>query len=413
MCISIQLQQSSEEAIDSGIVSEEIIVFRERSVQCLNLGQYTRGGDHILEAMIQYCTVEVFLCEGADIGLWLLLGTIVQLAISQGYHRDPSNFPNLSPFKAEMRRRVWAAIVQIDVRLSSQMGLPRVLKSQLHDTAEPLNLFDSDFDESTVDFPPPRPETEVTPVLYGIAKNRIDRVGILISDLVADTCEHPYREIVDLSWQLRQAESSLPPIFAWKPGSQSLMLPPPIMLCRIWLQLTVQRLFLWLHRRYLAPTYNQTDYGESRDACVAAAIQILELQQVIEEEMRPGGLLRPVRWMQSSIIQPTFLLGMSVLCYYMQLTKTAADVPLTDPMRSKILGLLRNTYPIWLRSSAVSRDACRAVEYLRQLPALRSPDQDGVMQGGSAEIGSTIVDAPTAMDEVTLSAYQGTEDISA
>jgi hypothetical protein len=35
----------------------------------------------------------------------------------------------------------------------------------------------------------------------------------------------------------------------------------------------------------------------------AAAIKILEFQQLVDEEMRLGGLLYPVSWMQSSLLR--------------------------------------------------------------------------------------------------------------
>ncbi|RMJ22730.1 fungal specific transcription factor [Aspergillus sp. HF37] len=151
---------------------------------------------------------------------------LVQLALSQGYHRDPQNFSNtISPFAGEMRRRVWTVIVQLELRLSSQMALPRLLKlQQYYDTAEPRNVLDADFDETTVELPPLRPETEVTPVLYSLAKSRIDKMGGQISDFVNDTQDHhhhhPYPVVMELDQKLDEAEASLSPIFRWVPLHQ-------------------------------------------------------------------------------------------------------------------------------------------------------------------------------------------------
>ncbi|GKT96755.1 fungal specific transcription factor domain protein [Colletotrichum tofieldiae] len=61
----------------------------------------------------------------------------------------------------------------MDLRLSNQIALPRLLKLQQYGTAEPRNLLDTDFNDSTVKLPPSRPETEVTPVLNSLAKGRI------------------------------------------------------------------------------------------------------------------------------------------------------------------------------------------------------------------------------------------------
>jgi hypothetical protein len=399
MCLSTQYQQLTEDPADPETVMR-VHMFRERTVHCLVLGHFTKGGPHVLETMIIHCTSEVFMYKDAEIGLWLLLGMLVQLALSLGYHRDPQNFSHISPFAGEMRRRVWAAIVQMDLRLSSQMGLPRILKSQQCDTYEPRNLLDSDIDESIEELPPSRPETEVTPVLYGLAKIRIDSIGALISDLVADTREHPLPEIMRLDEKLHEAEASLPPIFRWLPLSQSLMIPSQIVLHRLVLQLAIQRLTISLHRRYLSASYAVEErYEYSRNACLQAAIKILEFQQLVHEETQPDGLLYPVRWLLSSLMQSIFLLGMSVLCYYVQLVKSATNVALD---RGKILDLLQTIYPLWLRLSTVSQDARKAVEHLNLVLGLRH------QQGDTTLTRDTTTTPPsTSHDQVAWDACQG------
>ena len=398
MCLSTQRQQRTENPADPDTLMR-VHIFREHTVHCLVLGQFTKGGPHVLETLIIHCISEVSMCKEAEIGLWLLLGMLVQLALSLGYHRDPQNFSHISPFAGEMRRRVWVAIVQMDLRLSSQMGLPRLLKSQQCDTSEPRNLLDSDFDEACVVLPPSRPETEVTPVLYGLAKNRIDSIGSLISDLVADTSEHLLPEIMDLDRKLHEAEASLPPIFQWQPLSQSLMMSPQIVLHRLLLQLSMQRLVIWLHRKYLAASYAEERYEYSRNACVRAAIKILEFQQLVNDETQLDGLLYSVRWLLTPQRQYVFLLGMSVLCYYVQLMKSATNAPLD---RDKILDLLRNTYPMWLRLSNVSQDARKAAEHLSLLLGFRD-QQDGAPL--AKETTAAISSSPH--DQSSWDTYQG------
>ncbi|KAH6845638.1 hypothetical protein B0I37DRAFT_328907 [Chaetomium sp. MPI-CAGE-AT-0009] len=398
ICLATQFQQPGEESAEASSLMH-IHQFHERIVQCLVLGQYTRGGPYVVETMINYCASELCITKDTDVGPWLPLGIMVPLAVSRGYHRDPSGFPNISPFVGEMRRRVWAAVVQMDLRLSNQMGLPHLLKSTQCNTAEPRNLYDCDFDEDTVELPPSRPETEVTPVLYSLAKNRIDKIGGPISDLAADARDRPYPEIMALDRELQEVETSLPPIFRWQPLSQSFMVAPQVQMFRIWLRLAVLRLVIWLHRKYLAPSYNDVRYEYSRGACARAATEILEFQVLLDEETRPGGQLHQTRWMQSSLMQSTFLLGMSVACYYMQLTKpavlpqAAAAAAANPEMRSRIRDLLRDTYPLWLRCSAVSRDAREAAERLRQLPDLQGHLAEVEGQSAGQETHLSVVPA--------------------
>ncbi|KIM92882.1 hypothetical protein OIDMADRAFT_173659 [Oidiodendron maius Zn] len=415
MALAMQYQHLGEDPPDPETMAR-IHMFRERTVHCLVLGQFTWGKEYVLEAMVNYIALEMLLCKDADIGLWLVVGMLVQLALGLGYHRDARHFSNVSLFAGEMRRRVWAVIMQMDLRLSSQMGLPRLIQLHQCDTAEPSNLLDTDFDETTVELPPSRPETEVTPVLYVLAKSRIDRISGLVSDLLADTREQPYTVIMEMDGKLQDAEASLPPIFRWQPLSQSFMVPPQIVMHRVWLQLAIPRLRIWLHRKYLAPSYMQADYEYSRNACVQAGIKILEFQQLLDEETGPDGLLYPVRWMMiTSLGQFVFLLGMSILCYYVQLAKVRPDVSLHQETGIRIYNLLRNTYPIWLRSSTVSREARRAADHLSLLLGLRGRKEGGIPLTEEATEAVTATSSHfttpqnpnVPFDQATWSTYQG------
>ncbi|QQK47183.1 fungal-specific transcription factor domain protein [Penicillium digitatum] len=377
MSLSTRYQQSIEGSEDPE-TPVRVHMFRENVIHCLVLCQWTRGGDYVLETLINYLTSELFLSRDSEIGLWLVQGMLVQLALSLGYHRDPQNFSSISPFAGEMRRRVWAVIVQMDLRLSSQMALPRLLKLQQYDTAEPRNLLDTDFDENTTELPESRPETEVTPVLYSLARTRIDQMNGLVSDLVNDTREHPYAEIIDLDRKLQEAEASLSPIFRWQPLSQSFMVLPQIVMHRVLLQLAIQRVTVWLHRKYLTPSYyNPAQFEYSRKACIKSAMRILEFQQIVDEETQKDGLLYPVRWMfTSSRLNAVFLLGISILCYYVQLTRTHPDVSLGEQTDNSINDLLQNVYPLWLRLSAISPGARRVVQLLHPLLGMDGQEND-------------------------------------
>jgi hypothetical protein len=363
----------------------------------------------VLETLINYLTGEMMLSNGAEMGLWLVQGILVQLALSQGYHRDPQNFSKITPFTGEMRRRVWAVIVQLDLRLSSQMALPRLLKLQQYDTAEPRNLLDTDFDEATVELPPSRPETEVTSVLYSLAKSRIDKMSGLVSDFVNDTQDHPYTEVMELDQKLQEAESSLPPIFRWAPLRQSFIALPQIVMHRVLLQLAIQRQSIWLHRKYLSPAYtSQAEYKYSRSACVQAAITILEFQQIVDEETQRDGLMYSVRWMfMSSRLQAVFLLGVSILCYYVKLVKTQADVSLDRETGIKIRSLLCGTHPLWARLGTASREVRRAIEYLSLLLGLREGREDAADTTVASFLPAMPQEAASSLDLFTWDTYKG------
>lgn len=385
MCLSSQFQQLvlapsalTPLTMSPGQDNElAIATFQAKSVECLILGHYTEGGPYVVEILILYFLSEVFHLKEVDVGIWMLVGTIVQVAMHMGYHRDAVHFPkSITPFAGEMRRRVWAMVIQIDFSISTQLGLPRLISQS--NTTEPRNLYDSDFDESTTELPPSRPQTEVTPILYTLAKLRILSVGVQISDLISEPREYSYSEVLRLDQQINEAMDSLPSSMKWEGLSASLTATPLVLVQRIWLNMCIQRLKVVLHKRFLAQSFTERQqYTYSRSTCLTAATKILEFQHIIDEETRPDGRLYHIRWRVSTAMTQEFLLVTSVLCLYLQTrvqnqeqhphpqqrySLEDAEVAVQD---DRIRQLLRASLDVWLRLRADSTEARRAAEALR------------------------------------------------
>lgn len=354
----------------------EIATFQDKSVDCLILGRYTEGGPYVLETLILYFLSEIFPLKEVDVGIWMLVGTIVQVAMHMGYHRDAAHFPqSITPFAGEMRRRVWSMVIQIDFSISTQLGMPRLVSQA--NTTEPRNLIDSDFDESTADLPPSRPQSEVTPILYTLAKLRILSVGVRVSDLTMEPRTYPYNEVLHLDQQINDAMDSLPSSMKWEGLSSSLTATPLVLMQRIWLNMCIQRLKVILHKRFLVSSLSERQkYTYSRSTCLNAAMKILEFQHLIDEETHPDGRLYQIRWRVSTAVTQEFLLATSVLCLYLQTrvqnheqhshpqqryTQEDAEVSLQERVRQ----LLKTSLDIWLRLSAESTEARRAAEALQ------------------------------------------------
>ncbi|KAK5630323.1 hypothetical protein RRF57_006038 [Xylaria bambusicola] len=74
---------------------------------------------------------------------WIMGGTVMRIAHKMGYHRDGEQF-NLSPFEAEMRRRIWWHIHVQDIKNAMLSGLSHSWVTTNWDTKMPLNINDSD-----------------------------------------------------------------------------------------------------------------------------------------------------------------------------------------------------------------------------------------------------------------------------
>jgi hypothetical protein len=206
----------------------------------------------------------------------------------------------MSPLAGEMRRRIWITIVELDLGISAQMGLPRLIKQWQADTENPRNLLDSDFDSRTVELPQARPETEITPVLYRLSKARMMSALGLISDLMADTRPYTYAEVIKIDARLKEAHASIAECLKWRSMTHFIADSPHIIIQKVFLGLIFNKAKIVLHRKYLAHSRAQSQHSYSRDECLDAALKILEYQQILEEETQPFCQLYQERWRVSS-----------------------------------------------------------------------------------------------------------------
>jgi hypothetical protein len=131
-----------------------------------------------------YFGTEYLRSADTQFSVYVLVGMLVRLSFRMGYHRDPSRFPNISPFKGEMRRRHWLVIMSLDLVTSAQVGLPRSIQSFMYDTQEPRNYVEQDIHENITELPPSRPESELTQLLYSIVLTRVRTIQAKITDLM-------------------------------------------------------------------------------------------------------------------------------------------------------------------------------------------------------------------------------------
>jgi hypothetical protein len=79
-----------------------------------------------------------------------------------GLQRDPKYFPRMTPLHAELRRRLWATILELNVQLSLDMGTNPMISTDDFDTLPPSNIDDTDVDDKTVDALQPKPNQVFT-----------------------------------------------------------------------------------------------------------------------------------------------------------------------------------------------------------------------------------------------------------
>ncbi|KAE9373126.1 hypothetical protein N431DRAFT_406457 [Stipitochalara longipes BDJ] len=135
--------------------------------------------------------------------LWINVGTLFRTAMTMGLHRDPSNFPKVSVFHAELRRRLWATILELATQASIDCGMPPMYSFHDFDCEAPSNYDDADLDEETKSYPPRKPDSVFTDTSVQIILFRSLRTRLEISRVIHDfRSVPPYERILALSSDL-------------------------------------------------------------------------------------------------------------------------------------------------------------------------------------------------------------------
>ncbi|KAI9722611.1 MAG: hypothetical protein M1812_001542 [Candelaria pacifica] len=287
--------------------------YRRLTAQCLILSDFaTHPAHHTIETLILYLHGEYTRSRDSDVGVWVMVGMIVRLAMRMGYHRDPKFYPNISPFQGEMRRRKWTFLWQSDILFSFQTGLPSMVRSADCDTTLPRILYDDEFDESTQELPVSRPYTEPAPVSYMITKARLAiSFGKILEQ--PQSLSSPYEDIMKLDNSLRENLASMPPHLRIRSIDESGMDPAHLIMQRINLDLLYNKGQCVLHREFIGVARVNSRYAHSRRTCVDSSMEILRHQVTLHYECQPNRRLRSVKWYISSLTTHDFLLAAMIV----------------------------------------------------------------------------------------------------
>jgi hypothetical protein len=326
------------------------------------LADFTTPKKYTLECLIFY-TAGLRSNDGF-MKVWLMIGLIVRLSLRMGYHRDPRYYPSLSAFDGEMRRRVWASIIMIDILISFQLGLPSMVRTLTTDTEPPRNLLDRDFGPLCKELPPGRSVDELTPASYARTKVGIVHIFAQAAELAHSTVPATHEDVMRLDSELESACKNMPSVLKMPEMSEIVTDPPEQLMCRINLKLLILKTRIILHRNFmlvllenLSEAEQLQGIGTSRKICVESALSVLQMQHAIHAECQLGGKLYTVKWYMGSISTHDFLLAAMVVCLNLSQQMTEDDQlrlagsELWCPRRQAMADALEKSYQIWTSES--------------------------------------------------------------
>ncbi|KIW04054.1 hypothetical protein, variant [Verruconis gallopava] len=343
--------------------------YQQLGASALALADYTKPQRYVIEALMTLMSCE-YMNRGNGHTIWLMNSFIIRLALRMGYHRDADNFPKLSVFDGEMRRRVWTILFTFDVLHSYQEGLPSMVQQIHSDTKPASNLLDTDFGPTTKVLPQPRPLMEISPMSYRVVKNRLSKVFALACDMSHMPQTPQYEDIMKVHDEIDKIYSETPEGLRFSSMSQAILDPPNMIFNRFKLELLFHKTRCVLHRRSMFQTEVASPQEHSRKLCVEAAMNILRQHETIFLAAQDGGQLRSSRYFLASLNSADFLLAAMVLCLELHLISLAPTPELAGPNKSRdeeMRSLLEGTYNIFKNSTDEFSDAAKAAKAMEAI----------------------------------------------
>lgn len=379
--------------------------FTIAAAHCLAVGKYHKPQRFSVEALLLYVQSKCLTSVDISPDLAILFGTLTRIATIMGYHRDANEIgEGLSTFEGELRRRTWSLCMQLDMLISFQLGLPSTIQFPTWDTRPPSNLLDSDFDEDTVNLPPPRPDSEPTELLFYIAKHKLMAVFEKIIRHVLSTIDRSNAELLELlDLELQSTYAAIPTVLQPRTMDESICDSPSVIVTRLCVSFLYQKCRCVLHQKYVI-----CGRLKSIRICHSSASDILKQFLDSYEEFEPGGQLETERWFMGSITWHDFLLGCTALCLTIcSIAQSAHEPHFVDVAES--LKLLKNAKVVCENQPSRSRDT-RKVRRLLEATIFKFSDEDNRYR--------PIIEAPRHTDErivsdtdwVASQSYEGEKD---
>lgn len=351
-----------------GSPTETVANFRRRSAQCLNMVGYVKPTTYTVEALLLYFHCEISGTQCATFEDYLILTTVIRVAMRMGYHRDPSHYhPEISVFSGELRRRVWTLLVQLDIVVSFEVGLPRNINEDEMDTAIPRNLYDRDLSESMTELPPSRPESDSTGLLYVITRTKLLAVLGKIQACVTSTRPFTYEKVLQLNKALDDQYQAIP-IGMRLHNSFSVTDSPSVIMRRLMVNMLFQKARCVLHRRFLNP-----QNPLSKQICLEAALKLIEHQSFIYRESQLGGIMYGLHWKITTLATYDFLLAAMILCLAVNARLFHEPSPGQNATResnlseSRFLDALETSCTIWNKWGEDVKEARPVVHIMRTI----------------------------------------------
>ncbi|KAK3389453.1 hypothetical protein B0H63DRAFT_99197 [Podospora didyma] len=207
--------------------------------------------------------------------VWISAGALMRTAMHMGLHRDPDSFSGMSTFRSEMRRRLWATILEIALQSSLDSGGPPLVALADFDTHAPSNFDDDQLADDENFSSVPRPLSTFTQTTVQLALLRSFPTRLAIAQYVNHfnspvTYEETLKWNSELTSACRALSATLQP--SYDPAG---VLPKRLSLFQLRLaEHMVHRFFMALNHPWLCSAQHNPAYYFARKMCVETSLKL-------------------------------------------------------------------------------------------------------------------------------------------
>ncbi|GAB1207727.1 hypothetical protein APSETT445_006457 [Aspergillus pseudonomiae] len=206
--------------------------------------------------------------------VWISSGSLIRSAMMIGLHRNPARFPKMTRFWAEMRRRLWATILELDLQSALDGGMPPSIDLDEYDCDPPSNYDDDDLMEDLTEDVIPKDAEMVTRSSFQVLLSQSLPLRVRIAKLVNGLkFTLSYDEALRLSEQLVQHRDNVLALFPDN-ASTSISLES-LQFTRSFFVFIMVRFLLVLHRPFSLSVQLSPKFSYSRKICLESSLEML------------------------------------------------------------------------------------------------------------------------------------------
>ncbi|OGM49892.1 hypothetical protein ABOM_001524 [Aspergillus bombycis] len=215
------------------------------------------------------------MCRYKKKRMWSVAGDLVREGMAAGFHRDPSRLGGkISFFDQEMRRRLWATMIELELQASVERGMPSALAGIQMDCAPPVDIDDEGLrpESDSTEMPGLRGHCTSTSFLR-LCRSSLDLRVSLNSRMNDLTSDLPYEDTLRYEDLIMSELQKIPSLTDSRNDTTDKSLSQ---MARVVLDLQLRQFLVLLHAPFARKRENNTRYAVSRMVCFNAAASMID-----------------------------------------------------------------------------------------------------------------------------------------